>query len=44
MDYKALIEKLYDLFKDFLALIGLLEKFEKVEGEVEDILGAGDAE
>ena len=40
MDYKALVEKLYDLFKDFLALIGLLDKFEEVEGEVEDILGA----
>ena len=31
MDYKALLEKLYELLKDFLALIGLAEKFENVE-------------
>ena len=40
MDYKALVAELYDLFKAFLSLIGLLDKFENVEGEVEDILGA----
>ena len=39
MDYKAIIEKFYALFKDFLALIGLLDKFEDIEGEVGDILG-----
>lgn len=36
---KDLIAALYDLFKDFLALIGLGEKFEKVEGDVNHILG-----
>ncbi len=39
MDIKALIEALYSLLKDFLALIGLGEKFEKVEGDVNEILG-----
>ena len=39
MDYKAIIEAFYALLKDFLKLIGLEEKFNKVEGEVTDILG-----
>lgn len=42
MDYKALLEKVYDLLKSFLALIGLDDKIDldKITGEVEDILGA----
>ncbi len=44
MDYKALVEKLYDLFRDFLALVGLLEKFDEIAGEAEDILNGSEAE
>ncbi len=36
---KILIEKLFDLFKDFLKLVLGEEKYGEVESDIEDIFG-----
>lgn len=38
MDYKEIIEKFYDLLKDFLRLIGLDEVVDKAEAEYDKII------
>ena len=39
MDYKAIIEAVLDLIKDFLKLVGLDDEAAKVEDEIKDIIG-----
>lgn len=39
MDYKAIIEAFLDLLKDFLRLVLGEEKYNEVEGDVNEILG-----
>jgi len=38
MDVKVLLEKFFDLFKDFLRLIGLDEIVDKAEAEMDKII------
>lgn len=39
MDYKAIIAAFLDLIKDFLKLVGLDDEAEKIEGDINHILG-----
>lgn len=39
MDYKAILEAFLDLLKDFLRLVLGEEKYNEVEGDVNEILG-----
>ena len=39
MDYKAILEAFLDLLKDFLRLVLGEEKYNEVEGDINEILG-----